>query len=147
MARYSFQANRTASATLALAAIESPVSNLRRVKLYDMILGSEATPADNAFLYTVGRTTAAAVGSAVTPSPIDLADAISVALAKEAMTTNGTAGVNLMAIPLNQRATFRWVAAPGSELVIPNTTVAGIDVNTPTAGGLVAISGTFLFEE
>ena len=147
MARYGFQANRTAAATLALAAIETPVSNLRRVKLYDMILGSEATPADNAFLYTVGRTTAAGTGSSVTPSPLDLADAISVALAKEALTTNGTAGVNLMAIPLNQRATFRWVAAPGGELIIPNTTVAGIDVNTPTAGGLVAISGTFHFQE
>ena len=147
MARYSFQANRTASATLALAALEAPATGMRRIKLYDFLVGSEATPADNAFLYTLARTTGAGTGSAVTPSPSDLADAVSAALAKEALTVNGTAGVNLMAIALNQRATFRWVAAPGSELVVPATAAAGIDVNTPTAGGLVAITGTFLFEE
>ena len=88
MARYSAQANRTASATLALVALEAPATGMRRIKLYDFVIGCEAAPADNPYLYTIGRTTAAATGTAVTPSPIDLADAAAAALVKENMTTN-----------------------------------------------------------
>lgn len=147
MAKYGVQLNRTASATLALGAIEAPGSGMRRIKIYDFILGSEAAAADNPFLYTIGRTSAASSGGAtVTPSPLDPADAASAAIAREAPTTNGTAGVNIMAVPLNQRATFRWVAGPGSELIIPATAAAGIDFNTPTSSA-VAISGSVLFEE
>ena len=37
-----------------------------------------------------------------------------------------TAAKELLEVPLNTRATFRWAAAPGSELVIPATNDAGI---------------------
>ena len=40
-----------ASITLAVGTLEQPGSGMRRFKLYDVIAGSEATPADNVFLF------------------------------------------------------------------------------------------------
>jgi hypothetical protein len=34
----------------------------------------------------------------------------------------------LLQVAVNQRASYRWVAAPGGEFVIPATNVAGIGV-------------------
>jgi hypothetical protein len=58
-----------------------------------------------------------------------------------------TAGAMVLTIPLNQRATFRWVADPGKELVYPATASNGLAVRTPTAGGAVAITCTLSFSE
>lgn len=148
MPRYSAQFNRTASATLAVGAVQPGATLPRRVSLYEFNIGSEATPADNAFLWTVDRISAqgAFAGSAVTPSPLDLADQVAVATTTENVTTNPTVGVNVMAIPLNQRASFRWVAAPGSEIVTPATTSIGLLLQTPTAA-LVAVTATVMFSE
>jgi hypothetical protein len=37
-----------------------------------------------------------------------------------------TALSDLLNIPHNQRATFRWVAAPGGEIIVPATAAAGV---------------------
>jgi hypothetical protein len=58
-----------------------------------------------------------------------------------------TANAILLSLPLNQRASFRWVPAPGSELVTPATASNGLALRTPTAGGLVAITATVYVEE
>ena len=57
-----------------------------------------------------------------------------------------TAAAIVLMIPLNQRATFRWVAAPGSELVAPATAANGFGIQTTTSSA-VAITGTLLLEE
>jgi hypothetical protein len=147
MANYTVQANRTADATLAVGGILEDATTQRRCKLYDLMFGSEATPADNAFLWTVDRgTTALGTSTAVTPSPLDPADAASISDAGENHTVNPTLGVNLLAIPLNQRATFRWVAFPGSELVLAATAALSLVVRTPTSSA-VAVSATLAFQE
>lgn len=120
---------------------------MRRIRLYDLMFGSEATPADNVFNVRLTRSTAVSTGTAVTPSPLDPADAAAVALLKENLTAEGALGVVLMAFPINQRATFRWIAAPYSELVIPATAAAGIILQTPTAVGTPAATATMMFEE
>lgn len=149
MAKYSGRMQRTASATLALGAVYAPASSMRRAKIYDLIVGSEATPADNAFLFVHQRTTTVGtIGTNFTAEALDPADAAAVTLVAQAYTANPTAsGTSVLSVPLNQRATFRWVAAPGSELTIPATANNGIMVNTPTAGGLVSITETVYFEE
>ena len=148
MAAYVVQLNRTASTTLSLGTVTADSTRPRRGKWYDLVFGSEATPADNAFQYIVQRCTAAGTSSAVTPSPLDPADAATEADSGENHTIEPTytAGLVLLAVGLNQRATFRWVASPGGELVYPATAANGIGIQTPTSSA-VAITATVMFVE
>lgn len=148
MAAYAVQMNRTASTSLSLGTIVADATRPRRGKLYDIILGSEAAAADNPFLYLVQRCTAPGTSSAVTPEPLDPADAATEADAGENNTIEATYTSNkvVLAIALNQRATFRWVAAPDGELVYPATASNGLGIQTPTSSA-VAISATVHFRE
>ena len=92
-------------------------------------------------------TTGLGTSSAVTPSPLDLADAVSITDAGENFSANPTLGVRLISVPLNQRATFRWVAAPGSELVLPASANASLLTRTPTSTAIAISSTTFYNEE
>lgn len=148
MAAYAVQMNRTASTSLSLGTIVADATRPRRGKVYDIILGSEAAAADNPFLYLVQRCTAPGTSSAVTPEPLDPADAATEADAGENNTIEATYTSNkvVLAIALNQRATFRWVAAPDGELVYPATASNGLGIQTPTSSA-VAISATVHFRE
>jgi len=136
----------SASATLLVGGVQCPGAGMRRIKIYDWTIGSDATPADNPFTWRALRTTTAGTSTVVTPSPLDLADPASISVAGQAFTVNPSLGVVLMDVPLNQRASFRWVAAPGSELVVPAVANAGIGFQTPTATAL-QVRSTALFQE
>ncbi len=72
MAKYAQEFNRTASTSLATGSIvSSSGTSARRGKLYDLMFGSEDTPADNAFRWIVGRVTAEGTNTNVTPKPLD----------------------------------------------------------------------------
>ena len=149
MAKWATTIQRTASATLAVGSITAAAANMRRAKVYDMFFGSEATPADNAFLWQVQRcTTAGTAGTNPTPIALDLGDSLAATLVVgQAHTVDPTGATILMTVALNQRATFRWVAAPGGELMIPATASNGVKWETPTAGGLVLVSCGVHFDE
>lgn len=93
-----------------------------RAVLYELILGTDSAPADFAGEFVVNRSTTSGVGgSALTEVPLD-----SLTVAPTTAATGGTfattqpvdtAASELLMIGLNQRATFRWVAAPGGELI------------------------------
>ena len=148
MARYVMDLHRTASATACVGSISADSTRPRRGKIYDVIFGCEGAPADNPFLWELQRHTAAGTSTGVTPQPLDPADAATEADAGENHTVDVTATANayLLVIPLNQRATFRWVAAPGGELVYPATAANGIHARTPTSSAL-AVTATIYFEE
>jgi hypothetical protein len=148
VAKYSVEANRTASATLAVGTVNADATRPRRGKFYDLIFGSEASPADNPFLWQVQRCTTAGTGTAFTPVAIDPGDAATEADAAEnhTITPTLTAAAILLSIGLNQRATFRWVAAPGGELVYPATASNGLAIETPTSSA-VAVTATIHFDE
>ena len=118
MANYAADFQRTSSTTLSVGTIGA---GTRRGKIYDVMFGSEATPADAAILWTVRRYTAAGTATAVTPQALDAADAAFSGVAGENHTIEPTytAGAIVLNVPLNQRATYRWVAAPGGELIYP----------------------------
>jgi hypothetical protein len=149
MAKYSAQFNRAASAAAAVGTITADATTPRRQKIYDLLVGSEAVPADFAFLWTLDRCTTAGTSTAVTPTKLDPGDAVALADAGENHTAEPTftAGEVLLSIPLNQRATIRWVAPPGGELVIPAVASNGIGIRTPVAGAAAAITATAHFEE
>jgi len=136
MARYAVQGRRTdGGTTLGVLFLECGAT-LRRGSIYDLIVGVDATPADNAFNWEISRGSAGtAAGTAVVPELLDSADVAAEVAPLSIVTTNPTTigAVPLLEIPLNQRATFRWVAAPGGELVWPATAGAGILVQHTTA--------------
>jgi len=142
MANFGQEFNKaTTSTTVGVGALCAAAASMRRAELYDFIFGSEATPADQVFLWEINRSTTVPTGTAVTPAPLDLADTLASTIqAFENLTVQGTntAGVVPLSVPLNQRATFRWVAPPGGNLIIPATANAGFHFNTPTASGTPA---------
>ena len=136
MARY------TASGTQALQATDddstdataltiAAQSTVHRNSIYEIWFGNIGAPADLVSVYTVSRITAAtttAAGTTVTPTLLDMADRASQSKCLENCTTEPTYTANqeLLEVPLNHRATFRWVAAPGGELITPATNNFGV---------------------
>jgi hypothetical protein len=149
MGKYAAKGQRTASANTTVMGLNAPGSGMRRAKIYDLILGSEGAPADVANLWELNRFTAAGTSTAFTPLPLDPADAAAATVAGENHSAEPTytAAAKLLEVALNQKATFRWVAIPGGELVIPATASNGIGIRTPTAGSSVAITAEAHFEE
>lgn len=148
MARYSNLFQRTASATLAVGSTTADATRPRRGKWFFATFGSEAAAADNPFLWQVQRCTAAGTSTAVTPQPIDPADAATEYDAGTNHTVNPTFTANafVLTVPLNQRSTFRWEAGLYGELVWPATASNGFGVLTLTSSAVV-ISMTVHVEE
>ena len=132
MARYSASGsqNLPASSSAITALTIASQSTVHRNIIYDIVIANVGSPADLVTLHTIQRITNpnAANCTAVTPSLLDLADRAAQSACGENHTAEPTFTSNqeLMEIPLNHRATFRWVAAPGGELITPATNNAGI---------------------
>ena len=120
-----------------------------RPKIYDILCGSDATPADNAFEFVLQRFTAAGTSTAVVPTALDPGDPAATGIAGEAHTVEPTYTANLILLMwmMNQRATFRWVAAPGSEFVMPATAANGLGVQPITVGAAVNFGLHVLYAE
>ncbi len=135
------------SATLPAASLIS-AANIRP-KIYDILVGSTGAPADNAGRFSIQRcSTPGTPGSSPTPSPIDPGDPASIATAGLAVFTVGpTLGVTLLQWGQNQRATFRWVAAPGKELVAPAVASNGLALMNPAVNAAFTMEFSIEFEE
>lgn len=120
-----------------------------RVRLYELMLGQGGTPADNAIYWALMRHTALPTSSAVTPTPLDPADPAAEATAGENATAEGTvtAGSELLELAINQRASYRWVAAPGGELIVPASANNGISARVKAAAYTGAAGATIHHEE
>lgn len=148
MARFSIKLTRTASSTLDVGTINCATSNPRRFAIYDLTVGSDASPADNAFLWEINARTALQTGgTTVTPQAIDLSDTTAASTKADMTATTNAAGSGIVwGCPLNQRATFRWVAAPGGEIVSPALACNGFGVGTPTSSALAVESYLYVNE-
>lgn len=148
MARYSVTFAGTLDTSLDFGYTIGAASNPRRHKWYDLTVGSSATPADNPFLWSVNKRTAAGgTPVPVTPQTLDDTDSIaSTVVSSSKPASNGAGSGRKLTIPLNQRATYRWVAAPGSELVVPATASQGLALSG-TTGSAVACDACVLFIE
>ena len=149
MAKYSIDGQDTNTAATTLLGVDAGATP-RRGKIYDMTVGSDATPADNTAEYVLQRYTVDGTSTAVTPQALDPADAAALSEAGEAHSAEPTYTANaiLLQWAQNQRATYRWVAAPGGELVFPATADNGIGVQViGIAGSAVNMNVTQHFEE
>lgn len=142
-----------ASATLPLSNIVT--TGTVRPILYDVTMGSDATPADNAATFAFQRGTtvgtwAGAGGAAITPQAEDPADPASQTTANQGIASVGptlTANAFMLQWSQNQRATFRWVAAPGSEIKLPSTASNSLNLVNRVATASVNWAFTWLFQE
>lgn len=117
--RYSIDGQDTNTAATTLLELRSTTAI--RPAVYDVVIGSDATPADAAVELNLQRTTTAGTSTSVTPQALDSGDPAATATAGEAHSAEPTYTANaiLLNVMLNQRATFRWVCAPEGELVLP----------------------------
>lgn len=129
MSKYSASGNQTLTTGAATAlTIGSNGTTAQRNRIYELWIANEGTPADNLVVHTVQRCTALGTSTAVTPTKLDPADRAAQAAVGENHTVEPTYTANeeVLEVPLNTRATYRWVAAPGSEIVTPATVASGV---------------------
>jgi hypothetical protein len=145
--RYGFSGSITAAATKTVWTVTA--TSAVRPHIYDIIVGSNATPADNSSEWQLLRSTAAGTSTAVTAEKVDSGDPASTATCGKNHSVEPTYGtVSLLDIAVNQRATFRWVAAPNSEFVAPATAANGFGLQCQGVGGSgVATISSVLFCE
>ena len=152
MARYSASGSQTLQSSGsgdATALSFAAQSTAHRCSVYEMWFGNIGAPADQVTVYTVGRITTDGVGSAVTPTPLYSGDRASQCTCLENHTTEPTytSGGEVLELPLNHRATFRWVAAPGGELVTPATDNNGIGIKAIHASATTDFRVGAMWEE
>lgn len=153
--RYSLLASGyTVGTNKTLLSVNQPSSaTSTRPKIYDVVIGSNATPADQATQFDFLRLTAAGTSTATSGNALDPGDPASLlAVATGTQTAytaepTYTASSTLLRMTLNQRATFRWVAAPMSELIVPNTASNGIGLRSIASTGTPTYDATVLWEE
>jgi hypothetical protein len=125
----------------------STVTALRRGKVYDLLVGTNGTPADNYMVWDVSRSTATGTATALVPRDLDPADAAALCAAgcNHTVEPTYTADTSVFYIGVNQRASYRWVAAPGGELLFPATADNGLGLRTLSGGytGTVAVSAHY----
>jgi hypothetical protein len=147
MARYGGVHQTPAGSNLTILALESAAAV--RARIYDFVIGSDATPADVATEFALIRhTTAGTGGTAVVEKPLDpLTVAASCNLRGGTMTEPTYESDHLLVVPLNQRATFRWVAAPGGELITATGTANGIGLRSIASGATPNVNLGMHWEE
>lgn len=147
MASYQGVHRAAAGTNLTILALESSATVVG--KIAQLIVGSDATPADIATRYDALRhTTAGAAGTAVVEKPTDpQAAAASCNLRGGTMTEPTYEADFLLEIPLNQRATFTWIANPGRELRTTVGTANGIGVRSISSGGTPNTNCTLAWDE
>lgn len=133
---YAIASSSTLAASTTLPLVTVIGTAAVRSMIYDYTFGSSGSPADAAVAYVFQRcTTTGTAGSSITPQALDPGDPVAVTTSGLATFSVGptlTANALLAEFGVNQRATYRWIAAPGSELKIPATANNGIAV-LPTA--------------
>lgn len=129
-----------------LVVLTAQTTGLTRAIVQEFDVGTLGTPADNVVQYDVGRVSTIGTGTNGVPSPTDTTSRAAATVATLNCTVEPTPGVSLFNLALNQRASFRWVAAPGSELIIPAVNLAGVTIRaqSPAYTGTASASALFL---
>ena len=135
----------------------------RRVKLYDMLLGTDGTPADNVMQFDVARVsyissvaaptcTGSSIAGNFSLDPADTNGFQALAVVNSTSETGNTFLAEPWYVGINQRASYRWIAAPGSEIVMAANLQAttafpgnglAIRALSPAYTGLIGLTGFF----
>lgn len=120
-----------------------------RPKLYEINLGSPATPADNAADANVKRFTATGTVTAFTPTALDNGDpaSLTAGFVNASVDPTITSNSQMLAFGWNQRAAYRWLANPDSEIVAPATASNGLVVQNQVVNAAFNVTGCIFFVE
>ena len=142
------------SALKSFITLACPAASMRRFKVFDINVSQGAAPAstDTNIEFAMNRYTGAVgIGTAFTPPPADLADAVTLVTSLVNLTAEpGTITAQaLFDMLLNQRAPYRWQTylGSGAELVMPATASIGCCFRTQSAGYTGQAGGTVYFQE
>lgn len=144
-----YAGGRTAAGTNLTILLVACVSNSRPA-LHQILISSDATPADIATRFNVLRHTVAATGgTSITVRGADPGGSSGVCSALQGTMTEPTyEATPLIEVALNQRATFTWIANPGREIKTPvGSTANGIGLRSISSGGTPAINATLSWDE
>lgn len=139
----------TASTADTALTVASNAAIPNRNWITEFIIADIGTPADNVFIWTAQRCTALGTNTLVTATKLDPANRIAGALCGENHSAEPTftSAEELIEFGLNARATFRWVASPGQELVTAATAANGIGWWTDHASATTNHRVTALWKE
>lgn len=145
----SYTATSTASTTVPMGVLTG--GTLKRLRLYGIIIGSVAAPANQANQFSVRRTSARGTSSqTVTPNPLDPADPACQALFDTGWSVNPTITASSDLAPnvsLNQQSTFSAQLGATYEMVIPAVSGAGAALMAVATTAAVACQFWTAFEE
>ncbi len=124
-----------------------------RFKVFEISSGfTLASPSDNLLAVRLHRfVTADGAGTTRVPNPLDPADGACSAVGKSNHTTEPTTYTTdeevWGEVGQHMRATYRWVAAPGKEIVVPNTASVGVGLVATHASVTPEHVGNLYFTE
>lgn len=139
--RYAAKGDQNAAASPGASVLAIEGAATTRGRIYEFVLSSQATPADVAIEWLVRRISTLGTRTAVTPSLLDPASPAALLAAGSNHTVEPTfvSSSSIFDQGINLRATFRWVAYPGGELIVPVTSSAGWAWTTIHASSTAAI--------
>ena len=121
-----------------------------RPAFFEIIVGTTGSPDDKSIEYRLKRfDTADGTGDGLTGDPLDPGDPAALGTLQgnhSAEPTYGSLGQPLI-FGLNQRATFRWIAAPGREIKSPAVATEGLGLVGFNASYVGLYTGTIFWEE
>jgi hypothetical protein len=151
MAKWTGQILKAVTSTsIGVGALAAASSSARRLKLTEFLCGSDAaTLGTSNFRWEFQRSTTAATGTAIAYSGLDPSEGSGGSVLQGNLSANGTLTTNalMMTIAISQQATFRWVANPGSEIIIPATANAGLHFMTPVCGNTPSAAAHVIWDE
>lgn len=118
--------------------------NLRRFKVYDLLIGTNGTPVDAFMEWDISRVTVGSTSTFLVPTAIDAGDPASLLAVTVNSSSFGTitTGSNVFYVGVNSRASYRWVAAPGGELVATAASSLGFQLRTRSGSYTGTATGT-----
>lgn len=146
--------NNVSTSVKTMLQLAAQTSGIRRAFIYEFGVGASGVPnaTDCEIAWSVVKqTTAGTGGVALTASAIDQADSATATVCLGSLTaepTGAETGV-VWALGANQRASYRWVVAPGGpgELVIPATNLAGYGIRAKSSNYASTVTVSSLFRE
>jgi hypothetical protein len=159
MATYTLNGNTSAVNTVGLrgtVACWAVTATLKRIKWYEFVIGATAVPnaTDCAIQIDISRllSTTSLAGTAFTPNATDPADGAALTQALVNITTEPNSAIvgttPLMNFGLNQRNTFRWIAAQESQYLIgPGTNLNGLYMRATSSNYTGALQDPVSFLE
>lgn len=119
-----------------------------RPMVNEIAVGISTTPADQTYQACISRNTGVGTaGSSPTPAALDPGDVACVSTAGITHSGEPTSPTDMLMFYLNQRASWRWVAQDGREVLAPATANNNVSIRMKLASASSTLQATLIFRE